>query len=205
MNYKYEIEKKRKETKIIYIVCTIMSLLAIISNTSLLIEDVKQDFNLPSLMVWFGIIIGVVLFDIISIYFGNLFEAERKYFIEWKSFLLNNGIKENGIVKEIKYINTNTYELKISYFSELHKKDIEFYTPKINIPNLEHTKKIICDVYESREYKPVVDYDTEAIKISGAKMELTFNPFKLCKIVEKKYKREWFGNAIALNFHYENE
>ena len=205
MNYKYEIEKKSKETRIIYIVCSIMSLLAVISNTNILIENMQQAFNIRSLIAWSVTIICVILFDIYSIYLGNLFETERKNFKEWKDYLLNNGIKGKGVVTEIKNINKNTYEFRIGYFSELQKNDIEFYTPIINIPNLEHNKKILCDVYESREYKPVVDYDAEVIKISGARIELTFNPFKLHKLVEKKYKREWFGNAIATNFYYESE
>lgn len=206
MDYKYENEKESKETIIIYMFCIIISISTIISNTSILIEKMKQPSKDSYIwIVWFASIFGIILLDIFLVHFAKLSETERKNFIKWKNYLTSNGIKINGVVKEIRYITQNNYKFRIGYFSELNKNDIEYETSIINIPKLDYNKKILCDVYESREYKPVVDYDAEAIRISGNKIELTFNPFKLYKIIAKKYRRDWFGNAVAVNFHYEKE
>lgn len=208
MNYRYKKENKRKEVIIIYIVCIIILILTIISNTSILMKEMKQaseDSYIRLWIVWLGSMIGVILFDVFSLHYVKLFETERNNFIKWKNYLLNDGIKVSGVVKEIKYINQDKYKLRIGYFSELYKKDIEFETSIINIPNLDYSKKILCDVYESREYKPMGDYDAEDMKISENGIELTVNPFKLYKVIEKKYKIDWFGNAVAVDFHYENE
>lgn len=206
MNYKYENEKKSKEAIIIYIFCIIVSISTIISNTSILMEKMRQ--SSADSYIWivlFASIIGIILLDAFLLHWAKLSDTERNNFTKWKNYLISNGVKINGVVKEIRYITQNNYKLRIGYFSELNKNDIEFETSIINMPNLDHNKKILCDVYESKEYKPVVDYDAEAIRISGNRIELTFNPFKLFKIVAKKYKRDWFGNAVAVDFHYENE
>ena len=204
MNYKYEKEKKRIETIISYVVSISILVLTVIGNTSILMNQTYGDFYL-ALLKWCGSIIVVILVDIYILYFGKLYDTETKNFIKWYSYLLENGIKCNGYVKEITYVKQDAYKLKICYYSELQRKDIEFYAPIINIQDLDQNKKVLCNVYEVTKQKPEEDYDSEVINVSGNKIELTLNPFKLFKLVGRKYKREWFGNAIAVDFHYENE
>lgn len=203
MNYNYKIEKSIKAEELIcYITSIIILLAAILSNT-------KSPINSSELACviftvdWWKSMIGVILLDIFIIYCGLLIGAERKNFKKWHSNLLENGIKCKGYVKEIKLWGKNSFEVKISYYSEVQKKNITFESPRIKFTTVDTTKQIICDVYECHEYHKIEDYDSELINISGNNINFNINPVKLFKVVHKKYNRKWFGNAIAENFKYE--
>lgn len=116
---------------------------------------------------------------------------------------MENGIKCKGYVKEIRLWSGDSFEIKVSYYSKIQKKDITFELPRIKFKTVDLTKQIICDVYESHEYHKIEDYDSELINISGNKIYFNINPVKLFKVVHKKYNRKCFGNAIAENFKYE--
>lgn len=203
MNYKYMKEKNIKETILSYILSIILLLFAIIGNTKSPINQAENAFDLFSIKWWISIS-GVILIDIFIIYCGKILDTERKNYKKWISYLVENGVKCNGYVTEITYVKKDTYKLKICYYSELQKKDIDFYAFNIIIKTLDKNKKILCDVYEISEQHKIPDYDAEVIRVDENRIDFNINPIKLFKVVRRKYQRKWFGNIVAVDFHYEN-
>lgn len=205
MNYKYIKEKSVAGTIICYVTGILLIVCAIIGTTKSPINKTESAQILFS-WEWWIMMSGVILMSIFVVYCGKIVDAERKNFKKWMSYLISNGVKSNGYVKEIRYIKQNTYEFKICYYSELQKKDINFYAPQIFIPNLDINKKILCNVYEMSEKHKIEDYTSEVIKIDENKhrIEFSVNPFKLPKVVKKQYDRKWFDNILAVDFQYEN-
>lgn len=203
MNYKYMKEKNIKETILSYILSIILLLFAIIGNTKSPINQAENAFDLFSIKWWISIS-GVILIDIFIIYCGKILDTERKNYKKWISYLVENGVKCNGYVTEITYVKKDTYKLKICYYSELQKKDIDFYASNIIIKTLDKNKKILCDVYEISEQHKIPDYDAEVIRVDENRIDFNINPIKLFKVVRRKYQRKWFGNIVAVDFHYEN-
>lgn len=153
---------------------------------------------------WWESMIGIVIIDIFLIYCGGLIGKNKKNFKKWRLNLIKNGVKCNGYVKEIRVVGECSYEFKISYYSELQKKNIYFYTEMIYMPIVvDSSKKILCNVYESFEQQQNEDYDSELIGMSENRIYFNLNPIKLFKVVSKKYSRTWFGNTIAVDFRYE--
>ena len=203
MNYKYMKEKNIKETILSYILSIILLLFAIIGNTKSPINQAENAFDLFSIKWWISIS-GVILIDIFIIYCGKILDTERKNYKKWISYLVENGVKCNGYVTEITYVKKDTYKLKICYYSELQKKDIDFYASNIIIKTLDKNKKILCDVYEISEQHKISDYDAEVIRVDENRIDFNINPIKLFKVVRRKYQRKWFVNIVAVDFHYEN-
>lgn len=205
MTYKYEKEKNVTATIICYITAILVIVFAIIGTTKSPINKSESAQNLFSLE-WWVMMSGCILMSMFVIYCGKIVDTERKNFKKWMSYLINNGVKCNGYVKEIKYIKQNTYELKICYYSKLQEKDINFYAPAIFMPNLDHDKQISCNVYEISEKHKIEDYTSEVINVdeNAHRIEFSINPFKLFKVVKKQYDRKWFANTLATDFQYED-
>lgn len=201
MNYKYKKYKINDKLILSYISSIILLLFAIIGNTKSPINE--SAFELFSIKWWISIS-GVILIDIFIIYISKILDTERKNYKKWISYLVENGVRCNGCVTEITYVKKDTYKFKICYYSKLQQKNIDFYAPIIIIKTLDVNKKILCDVYEISDYHKIHDYDAEVIRLGENRIDLNINPIKLFSVVRRKSQRKWFGNMVAVDFHYEN-
>ena len=173
MKYEYSEEKNRNEIIFAFIICIIVLLFCVLGITKSPMNTSENSYDAFS-KEWWETIIVIVLVDTFVIGTSLHLGAKRKRIIRWHSFLIEKGIKCNGYVKEITYIANFCFKFKIGYYSELEKKEINFYTPSIIIKNLDYNKKIICDVYE------------------------------IAQQYEKEYHKKSFESVMAVNFRYES-
>lgn len=206
MKYYYVESKYSVEEKIIIFVGLIIFAIALISNTKSSINQSNNAYIFLSLE-WFESLIGIIIVEFFLLYCKYLFSKKRKNFKKWQSNLIDSGTKCNGYVKEVRLIKKNKFEFRVSYFSELYKKNIDFWTPLVEIKNLNIEKKILCDVFEKTRNIQNKDYDNELINVDENKREVSFslNPSKLIKTVNKKYTDiNYFDNKVAVNFYIKN-
>lgn len=207
MKWFYVKSKRNVEESIITITSLFVLVIAIVINTKSPINQSNNTYMFLSLE-WFESLLGIFIFEIFLLYCKHLISKQKKNFKKWQLFLTTNGIKCNGYVKEIRYIKNNNFEFKVSYFSELYKKDISFWTPIVNVKSINNMEKILCDVFEFNEQYNIINYDSELIKVNEEKQEVQFNlnPIKLFNTIYKKYTNiDWFDNKIAVNFRIKKD
>lgn len=206
MNYSYK-NKMGWEEVVCYITIILVTAIAIIANTISPINQPNQ-YNTEVYELfsssWWQSMIGIFIMDIFIAYMIYLIGAKRRNYIKWRKKITDNGNRFDGTVKEIKFIKSNMYRLKVSYFSDIYQRENVFVIPEIYIKNLDTNKKIVCDVYELADIEEKHDYDSDIFTIKDNSISMSANPIKIFKTLHRKYTDKNFGNAHAENFRYKD-
>lgn len=205
MKYSY-MKKISWEEKLLYTLIIIVTVFAIYANTISPINQPTQ-YNTEIYEIftsnWWKSMIGIFIFDIFTFYCIYLFSSKRRNYKKWRLELEKIGHKCSGEIKEIRFISSNLYRIKVSYYSNLSQENKVFEIPNIYFENLDTNKKIVCDVYETDKMKEQHDYESDIFSIEDNNINININPFKLITTVHKKYTDKNFGNAHAINFRYD--
>ena len=205
MKYSY-MKKISWEEKLLYTLIIIVTVFAIYANTISPINQPTQ-YNTEIYEIftsnWWKSMIGIFIFDIFIFYCIYLFSSKRRNYKKWRLELEKIGHKCSGEIKEISFISSNLYRIKVSYYSNLSQENKVFEIPNIYFENLDTNKKIVCDVNETDKRKAQHDYESDMFSIEGNNINININPFKLITTVHKKYTDKNFGNAHAINFRYD--
>ena len=206
MKYSY-INKMQWEEKCCYIIIAIVTVLGFIANTISPINQPTKDYQEVYKILssdWWKSMIGIFVFDIFIGYGAYLFGCQRRNYVKWRKKIINEGFKNDGTIKQIRFLTDNFYELIISYFSNVYQEE-KIFSTSVCIQNLDINKKIICDVYELNNFEERKHYENDMITINGNTISMSANPLKLLVTVHKKYTDKNFGKAHAENFRYLDE
>lgn len=210
MNWRYA-HQKSGEAAICYWAGTLIFVVVLLIET--FASTAPEVFSFE----WIESIVKITIFTVFIYYCGWLCDSQQRGFSKWYKQMVKTGVKCDGQVVSIQQIivrgdhgtrETNSYNLQIKYYSLLNRQDVYYWENVVKFDEVDQSKTILCDVYETTKPVEQISYEEgliDFVERENGKTDIHFHfsPIKLFSAVHKKYTRTTFGNQVATNFRYE--